>query len=266
MSESNSTLLTTISDDGVCTLTMNRPEKLNSWTRQMEEELETAFQTIEHDIGSYRVIVLRGAGKAFCAGVDLEVVAEEQTYRARELRTVMATRHRLFDWLEQIELPVVAAVHGYCLGGGLELALSCDFRLASDEATFGMPELGFGQIPGSGAASRITALAGPAVAKDLIITARQFDAAEAMRLGLLTRVFESSGFEEGVSAFVDDLASKPPLAVAVAKEVVNTISVLDPHTSRVVERLGQSTLLGTADLAEGLAAYQERRPPEFKGQ
>lgn len=268
MSEANPnpTLISTVGDDGVCTLTMNRPEKLNSWTRQMEQELETAFQTIEGDIGSYRVIVLRGAGKAFCAGVDLEVVSEEQTYPGRDLRTAMAARHRLFDWLEQIELPVVAAIHGYCLGGGLELALSCDFRLASDQAVFGMPELGFGQIPGSGAASRIAALAGPAVAKDLIITARRFDAQEALRLGLLTRVFESSHFEDGLSAFVDELVSKPPLAVAVAKDVVNTISALDPHTARVVERLGQSTLLGTADLAEGLAAYEERRPPEFKGE
>jgi enoyl-CoA hydratase/carnithine racemase len=266
MSDSTSSLLTTVSDDGVCTLTMNRPEKMNSWTRQMERSLHDAFQRIESDISGYRAIVLRGSGKAFCAGVDLEVVSEEQTYAGRELRTAMAARHRLFDWLEQIELPVVAAIHGYCLGGGLELALACDFRLVSEEAVFGMPELGFGQIPGSGAASRIASLSGPAVAKDLIITARQFDAAEAMRLGLVTRVFASSDFEDGVSAFVDDLVSKPPLAVAMAKEVVNTISVLDPTTARVVERLGQSALLGTSDLAEGLAAYRERRHPQFKGE
>lgn len=266
MAEPQGSLVVSVGDDGVCTLTMNRPDKLNSWNAEMERELHAAFETIESDIGRYRVIVLRGAGKAFCAGVDLDAVAEEQTYPGRELRTTMSVRHRLFDWLEQIELPVVAAIHGYCLGGGLELALACDFRLASDDATFGMPELGFGQVPGSGAASRITAIAGPAVAKDLIVTARRFDAAEALRLGLVTRLFESAGFEDGVGAFVDDLVSKPPLAVAVAKQVINTIGVLDPHTSRVVERLGQSALLGTKDLEEGLTAYKERRPPEFTGE
>lgn len=266
MVDMEKTLITTLTDEGVCTLTMNRPEKLNSWDADMERELQLAFASIERDIGDYRVIVVRGAGKAFCAGVDLEVVAEEQSYPGRELRTTMSIRHRLFDWLEQIELPVVAAIHGYCLGGGLELALACDFRLASDDASFGMPELGFGQIPGSGAASRIAALAGPAVAKDLIITARRFDAGEALELGLVSRVFERSTFEEDVEAFVTDLVAKPPLAVAVAKQVINTIDVLDPHTSRLVERLGQSALLGTKDLEEGLAAHRERRSPEFKGE
>jgi enoyl-CoA hydratase/carnithine racemase len=266
MAEPGGALVVAVTDDGVCTLTMNRPDKLNSWNADMERELDSAFAAIETEVGRYRVIVLRGAGRAFCAGVDLDVVAEEQTYPGRELRTTMSVRHRLFDWLEQIELPVVAAIHGYCLGGGLELALACDFRLASADASFGMPELGFGQVPGSGAASRITTLAGPSVAKDLIITARRFDAAEALRLGLVSRVFESSEFEGGVGAFVDDLVSKPPLAVGVAKQVINTIAVLDPHTSRVVERLGQSALLGSRDLAEGLTAYQEGRPPEFTGE
>lgn len=266
MTDKEKTLFRTTSDDGVVTLIMNRPDKLNSWDAAMEAELKTAFADIERSVGDHRVVVLRGAGKAFCAGVDLEVVASEQTLPGRDLRNTMSARHRLFDWLEEIELPVVAAIHGYCLGGGLELALACDFRLVSDDATFAMPELGFGQIPGSGAASRITALAGPAVAKDLIITARRFEAAEALRLGLATRVFSADEFEAGVDGFVADLAAKPPLAVAAAKQVVRTVGELDPHTSRVVERLAQSTLLGTADLEEGLAAYRERRDPEFKGE
>jgi enoyl-CoA hydratase/carnithine racemase len=266
VSDNDKTLLETMGDDGVLTLTMNRPDKLNSWDTAMEAELKSAFAEIERHVGDHRVIVLRGAGRAFCAGVDLEVVATEQTFPGRELRTTMSTRHRLFDWLEEIELPVVAAIHGYCLGGGLELALACDFRLVSEDTTFGMPELGFGQVPGSGAASRITALAGPAVAKDLIITARRFDAAESLRLGLATRVFPVDEFDSGVDAFVADLVAKPPLAVAMAKQVVNTVGQLDPHTARVVERLGQSSLLSTSDLAEGLAAYRERRSPEFKGE
>lgn len=266
MSEMSETLLREMSDDGVLTLTMNRPDKLNSWDAAMEAELRSAFAEVEENVGDYRAIVLRGAGRAFCAGVDLEVVSGEQTLPGRDLRTTMSIRHRLFDWLEEIELPVVAAIHGYCLGGGLELALACDFRLVAEDATFAMPELGFGQVPGSGAASRIIALAGPAVAKDLIITARRFDASEAHRLGLATRVFPVDEFDSSVGEFVAGLVAKPPLAVAVAKQMVNTVGELDPHTARVVERLGQSTLLGTADLEEGLAAYRERRDPEFRGE
>lgn len=263
---SEKTLLRERTDDGVLTLTMNRPDKLNSWDAAMEQELRSAFAEVEQRLGEYRVIVLRGAGRSFCAGVDLEVVSAEQTLPARDLRTTMSIRHRLFDWLEEVELPVVVAIHGYCLGGGLELALACDFRLVAEDATFAMPELGFAQVPGSGAASRITSLAGPAVAKDLIITARRFDAAEAHRLGLATRVYPVEGFDRGVDEFVADLVAKPPLAVAVAKQMVNTVGDLDPHTARVVERMSQSTLLGTADLEEGLAAYRERRDPEFRGE
>lgn len=259
------TLLVESTDAGVVTLTMNRPDKLNSWDAQLEGELERAFRTIERDLDAHRVLVLRGAGRAFCAGVDLEVVAAEQRLPGRRLRTTMAARHRLFDWLEQVELPVVAAIHGYCLGGGLELALSCDFRIAAADAVFGMPEVGFGQVPGSGAASRIAAVAGPAVAKDVIMTARRFDAAEALRLGLVTRVADGDGLDAALDAFVADLVAKPPLTLAMAKQVVNTVDGLDPQRSRTVERLGQSTLLGTEDLEEGLSAHEERRAPRFRG-
>lgn len=254
-----------LDDDGVCTLTMNRPDKLNSWDARLEEELSEHFTRIEGELDDVRVLVLRGAGRAFCAGVDLEVVAREQTYPGRRLRTLMAARHRLLDWIEGIELPVVAAIHGYCLGGGLELALACDLRLVADDASFAMPELTFGQVPGSGAASRLVALAGPGVAKDLIMTARRFDAAEAQRLGLTTRVLPSERFDDEVAAFVADLAAKPPLAVAMAKQMVDTVGDVGPQRARTVERLSQSALLGTEDLHEGLTAAAERRPPQFRG-
>lgn len=250
---------------GVCTITLNRPEKLNSWDESMEAGLRRAFAHIEESLDRYRVLVFRGAGRAFCAGVDLAIVAREQTYPGRRFRATMAARHRLLDWVEQVELPVVAVIHGYCLGGGLELALACDFRLASSDAVLGMPELGFGQVPGSGAASRIAAIAGPAVAKDLIMTARRVEAEEALRLGLLHRVYPPEELTAGAQAFIDDLVAKPPLAVAMAKQMVDAVDGLDRQRTRVVERLSQSALLPTEDLREGLAAARERRPARFQG-
>lgn len=258
-------ILRHLDDDGVCTLTLNRPNKLNSWDAPLEDELRDHFARIEGELDDVRVLLLRGAGRAFCAGVDLEVVAQEQTYAGRRLRTLMAARHRLLDWLEGIELPVVAAIHGYCLGGGLELALACDLRLVSEDASFAMPELTFGQVPGSGAASRLVALAGPGVAKDLIMTARRVDAGEAEQLGLTTRVFPADRFDDEVAAFVADLATKPPLALAMTKQMVDTVGEVGPQRARTVERLAQSALLGTEDLHEGLAAASERRPPRFQG-
>jgi enoyl-CoA hydratase/carnithine racemase len=177
----------------------------------------------------------------------------------------MAARHRLFDWIENVEALVVAAIHGHCLGGGLELALACDFRLASENARLGMPELQFGQVPGSGAPSRISYVAGPAVAKDLVITGRTVDAHEAMTLGLVHRVFDESMFDQSVEEFVALLASRPPLAASMAKRVIDTLARRGSAEARAVERLAQSALLDTDDLREGLDAYRERRPPQFTG-
>lgn len=258
-------ILLSTDEHGVTTLLMNRPEKLNSWDYEMEAQLMQAARAIERDLGSHRVLVIRGAGKAFCAGVDMALIGAEQTMRPRDLRTHMAIRHRFFDWVENIELPVVAAVHGYCLGGGLELALACDFRLLSDDARLAMPELGFAQIPGSGAASRLASLANASVAKDLIMTCRRIDAAEADRFGLATRVFAAERFGEGVDEFCRELASRPPLAVAMTKQIVGMVQSVDAGSARALERLGQSALLGTEDLAEGLAAAGERRAARFTG-
>lgn len=250
---------------GVTTLLMNRPDKLNSWDSAMEQGLRAATEQIEGELGRHRVLVVRGAGRAFCAGVDMALIKAEQTLPARDLRTAMSIRHRTFDWFEQVEIPVIAAVHGYCLGGGLELALACDFRLVSQDAQLAMPELSFGQVPGSGAASRLTALAGPGVAKDLIMTGRRLDAAEALRLGLASRVHPAQEFDAAVDAFAGELAARPPLGLAIAKQMVAAVQPVDLGRSRTVERLSQSVLLGTEDLAEGLAAASERRHPKFTG-
>lgn len=259
------TIQLSTTESGVTTLLMNRPDKLNSWDSAMEQGLRAATVQIEGELGRHRVLVVRGAGRAFCAGVDMTLISREQTLPARDLRTIMSIRHRIFDWFEQVEIPVIAAVHGYCLGGGLELALACDFRVVSEDVKLSMPELSFGQVPGSGAASRLTALAGPGVAKDLIMTGRRLDAAEALRLGLASRVYPVDDFDSAVDAFAEELAARPPLGLAIAKQMVATVQPVDLGRSRTVERLAQSVLLGTEDLAEGLAAAAERRRPKFTG-
>lgn len=258
-------VLVSTTDEGVTTILMNRPDKLNSWNEEMEAELREAAATIEKELKKHRVLVIRGAGRAFCAGVDMSIIGTEQKLAPRELRNRMAIRHRFLDWVEHIEIPVVAAVHGYCLGGGLELALACDFRLVSDDAKLAMPELTFGQVPGSGAASRLTALAGPSVAKDIIVTCRRLDAAEAAAVGLATRVYSAAEFDAKVQEFCSELARRPPLAVAMAKQMVAAVQPADLGKARSIERLAQSALLGTSDLAEGLAAASEKRPPQFTG-
>ena len=237
-------VLVSTTDEGVTTILMNRPDKLNSWNEEMEAELRETAATIEKELKKHRVLVIRGAGRAFCAGVDMSIIGTEQKLAPRELRNRMAIRHRFLDWVEHIEIPVVAAVHGYCLGGGLELALACDFRLVSDDAKLAMPELTFGQVPGSGA--------GPSVAKDIIVTCRRLDAAEAAAVGLATRVYSAAEFDAKVQEFCSELARRPPLAVAMAKQMVAAVQPADLGKARSIERLAQSALLGTS-------------PPQFTG-
>lgn len=258
-------VLVSTTAEGVTTILMNRPDKLNSWNEEMEAELREAAATIEKELKKHRVVIIRGAGRAFCAGIDMAIIGTEQKLPPRELRNRMAIRHRFFDWLEQIETPVVAAIHGYCLGGGLELALACDFRLVSDDAKLAMPELTFGQVPGSGAASRLTALAGPSVAKDIIVTCRRLDAAEAAAIGLANRVYPAAEFDARVQEFCNELAKRPPLAVAMVKQMVAAVQPADLGKARSIERLAQSALLGTSDLAEGLVAATQKRPAQFTG-
>ena len=258
-------VILTTAENGVTTLLMNRPDKLNSWDYDMEAQFTAATQAIEADLSRHRVLVIRGAGKSFCAGVDMSLIGTEQALPARDLRLRMQIRHRFFEWIEQVEIPVVAAVHGYCLGGGLELALACDFRLLSSDAKLAMPELGFAQIPGSGAMSRLTALANASVAKDLVMTCRRIGATEASGYGLATRVYDAQSFDADVQAFCDDLALRPPLGLALTKQVTAMVQSGDFGNARAIERLGQSVLLPSEDLREGLAAATERRQPVFRG-
>src|SRR3990172_4186094 len=211
---------------GVGVLTLNRPETFNSWNQKMRDEVRDAMRDLVAQ-DSLRVLVITGTGRAFSAGEDVRGMQGLTDIGTRGFRRVARGIHNVFDEIEAIEIPVIAAINGVAAGGGMELALSCDFRLAADTAKMGFPENNVGLIPGSGGCSRLVKLVGLAVAKQL--------------------------------------AGKAPLALGMAKIVLNSCLNVDPETGRNLERLGQSILKKTDDHLEGAKAFVEKRRPEFKG-
>ncbi len=251
---------------GIATATLRRPEKLNAFHDGMLRELgEIVAEVRARD--DIRVLMLTGAGRAFCAGADfgwfdVEALGREPTARFRALA---AASHGLFDQIEALEKPVIAAINGLCVGGGLELALSCDIRIAAEDARFGLPELNAGIIPGSGGCSRLVRLVGAARAKELVFTGDLIGAAEARAMGLVNRMVPPAQLLEEARRFAQKLLAKAPQALGMAKLLINNAENVDGATARLLDRLGQSILLLTADAAEGARAFRAKRPPHFTG-
>lgn len=251
-------------DGGVLTVTLNRPEKLNAWNREMIAELHDLAERLATWDG-LRVLVITGSGRAFSAGEDvggMKALAEAPTRTFRDLARAV---HRFFDSLEEVEVPVIAAINGVAAGGGLELALSCDLRIASDRARLGLPENNIALIPASGGISRLVKLVGLAKAKEIVLLGRMMEADEALRLGLVHRVVPHDRFAEEVRALAQELAAKAPLALGMAKLVLNRAADASWDVGRELERLAQSTLLPTRDHLEGVAAFLEKRQPRWEG-
>jgi enoyl-CoA hydratase/carnithine racemase len=201
---------------GVARLTLNRPEKLNAVDLRMRDELWTAFQAFRDD-PTARVLIVRGAGKAFSSGADISEFGKAPSYvQARRAR-----RERdLWGLLARIRKPIIAAVHGYALGAGLELSLLCDLRVASEDARFGLPEVGLGYIPAAGGTQTLPRLIAPGVALHMILTGDPIDASEAYRLRLVQRVVPREQLDAAADAWAKTLASREPLALSCAKEAV----------------------------------------------
>ena len=251
-------------EGGVRIITLNRPEKFNSWNSKMRGEMRDAVETVALD-PSIRVLVFTGAGRAFSAGEDVSEMGDLTALGTRGFRAVARGIHSVFDLIESIEVPVVAAVNGVAAGGGFELALSCDFRVVSSDARFVMPEAKVGLIPGSGGCSRLVSHVGLGRAKELVMLGRPIGAETALSLGLATTVTEPGGAVEGAVALATEMMAYAPLALGMAKLVLNTCTDVDHETGRRLERLGQSVLKTTSDHAEGAAAFLARRPPEWQG-
>jgi enoyl-CoA hydratase/carnithine racemase len=253
------TLLTEVAD-GIAIVTINRPEVRNAVSRRVQADLRAALAEFRSadDVG---VVVFTGAGdRAFVAGAD---IAELKKYT---LHTGLASEmQRLYDDIEAFEKPTIAAVNGYALGGGCELAMACDIRIASDNARFGLPETNLSVLPGAGGTQRLARLVGTGRAIEMILTGRMVDAPEAHQIGLVTSVVPPAELMDTARQIAGQILAKGPLAVRLAKLVIRSGMDADQRTGLVVERLAQALLYTSEDKREGASAFLDKRPPVFTG-
>ena len=247
---------------GIHLITVNRPKVLNALNLQTVKEIEAAVQAVDASAEA-RVLLISGAGdRAFVAGADIR---ELSSAGALEAKDWSAVAHRAFRALEKLRTPTIAVVHGFCLGAGCELALSCDWVLASDKAVFGLPEVNLGVMPGAGGTQRLTRLVGRAKALELITTGRNVKAEEALSMGLANHVYPVEKLMEEALAMARSIASKGPVAVRLAKEAIQRGQDLDLDNACVLENDIFAVLFATADQKEGMAAFVEKRSPKFRG-
>ena len=245
-------------DGPIATITLNRPEKLNALTLAMLADLDAACIAIDAD-ADVRVVIVTGAGeKAFSAGAD--VVAWSALSPLDMWRTWTRTGQRVLDRLESLRQPTIAVLNGVAFGGGLELALACDLRIAADHVKLGAPEVGIATVPGWGMTTRLPAVVGPARAKQMILTGSPIDAADAATWGLVSEVVPARDLAGRADALAARIAAQAPVAVQVAKQLIDANR---PRTS--LEPLGGGLTAFTDDAGEGQAAFRERRPPAYGG-
>ncbi len=249
--------------EGLATITFNRPEVRNALTQALMEELGRAVGEAEAD-GEVRVLILTGAGeRAFVSGADLGEVRARDT--ASELGPASRLRRGVLERLEHLFKPSIAAINGYALGGGCEIALACTLRIAADTARFGQPEINLGIIPGLGGTQRLTRLVGRGRAMRLILTGDLIDAQEAYRIGLVDEVVPADKLMEAAKALGKKLASKPPLALRAAKDAVDYGADMSLAAALEFENRLFAMVSGSEDKAEGVAAFLEKRTPHWRG-
>ena len=248
--------------DGVAVVTVNRPDKLNALNDATVAELDRAFAEVGAD-DSVRGVILTGAGeKSFVAGADISELAEQTAITARPL----ALRgQRLMNTVESCTKPVVAAVNGYALGGGCELALACHIRTASDNAQFGLPEVTLGIIPGYGGTQRLPRIVGKGRALELILSAQKVGAEEALRIGLINRIHPQPQLLAETEKLVRRILATGPVAVRFALDAVNHGSDMPLQDGLNFEATFFGLLAGTEDCREGMRAFLEKRPARFTG-
>lgn len=257
------TILVDVDADAmVATITLNRPHRLHAINADLVKELRAALHKLDED-ERVRAIVITGAGdKAFCVGADLTDVGDMTPIKVSE---VARLGHRMCLEIEKLGKPVIAAVNGLALGGGLELTLPCDFRVAARRAKFGLPEVTLGLLPAMGGTQRLPKLVGLAHAKEIALLGNRFDAEAAYRYGLVCRVFESETWESDVKAFAAEVASRAPLAQKFAKQLLNAAPTLDLQHGMEMEAAAFGVLASTEDVLEGVTSMFAKKKPEFKG-
>jgi len=246
-------------EEPIAVARLNRPEQLNALSSELMRELVGALENLDAD-ESIRCIVLTGDERAFAAGADISELRDTAT-----IDLYFGARLDLWDAVRSIRTPLVAAVSGYALGGGCELAMACDLIVASESAQFGQPETGLGVMPGAGGTQLLARSIGKAKTMDVVLTGRFLDAAEAERAGLVARVVAREAWLDEAKRVAREIAEKGPVAQRLAKEAVNSAFETTLSAGLDVERKLFHLAHGTEDAKEGLAAFGEKRKPEFKG-
>jgi enoyl-CoA hydratase len=246
-------------EDKVGLIRLNRPKLLNALNETVMAELVDALEKLDADAG-VGCIVLTGNEKAFAAGADIREMSEESA-----VDLMRSNRFRMWDRIKNITKPIIAAVSGYALGGGCEVAMACDMIVASETAKFGQPEITLGIIPGAGGTQRLTRAVGKALAMEVILANRWLSAEEAARAGLVNRVVPVESYLEEAMNLARNIAGRAPLAVRLAKEAINQAFESTLEGGLAVERRNFYLLFATEDQTEGMRAFIEKREPEFKG-
>ncbi len=250
-------------------VTINRPEKRNALTPQMMDDLAAAVRAVD-DEPQIRAVVVTAEGPIFSAGIDVMSLAESQgnvgeQNPARWLRRFAERLQHDLDVIEATEVPVIGALQGQVVGMGLELVLSFDLRVASEECKFSIPESRMGLVADVGGTTRLSRVVGPSRAKDMLLTARSIDAQEALQWGLVNRVVPTAQLTDAAVKLAEQIAQNAPLAVGLAKLIVDQGDGLDKRTQMAFERWAQSQLITSADVQEAVMAFLSKRPAKFEG-
>jgi len=249
----------------VSTLTLNRPDKMNALNPELFDELLVAMKAINED-DEVRALILTGAGRAFCAGADLGMIQNlgKDNFMPKFRRLIQKVQ-AVTNAIEGLEKPVIGAINGPAIGGGLDIAIACDLRIASDKAVFSEAFIRLGLVPDMGATFRLPRLVGIARAKEIILTGDTITATEAEKIGLVNRVVPADKLMEEARKWAEKLAAGPPLAIKAAKQLINNAASTNLHSALADEMLAQCQLITTQDHQEGLRAFLEKRPPQFQG-
>lgn len=249
-------------EEPLAVITINRPASMNALSNALTEEFAQAFDLVERD-KSIRALIITGMGeKAFMAGADIKELEERDFVLGR---SQTKRRQEVFNRLAEMNIPVIAAINGFALGAGLELAIACTLRIASENARLGSPEVNLGIIPGDGATQRLPRLVGFGRAMEMVLTGDFVDAAKAERMGLVNQVVPQNELMESARKLASKLAQKAPLAIQCAKEAVNRSMEVGLNEGLAHESYLHAFTCASADKAEGVAAFLEKRKPSFKG-